>query len=358
MDTAQGGPFVKSFADVGRLIARGIDAPSVDRSWNTYQGGANGGFLLDQELIAGIWDKARAIDGPLARCLFLSTTKSSANWPAFRESSRAPGSRLGGMIAKWQGRTDDHPLDPFASQPNSFVNVFRPRRVSVFSTPFSNDLLADAPLVERMLAYAAELEINYAVVDAMINGEGGYRPLGVLKAPCTITVSRNGAGVIASTDVDAMWSRMWGFCRRNAVWICNDDTLLKVDQAATTLGWPSATYLPQGVAGNAFPLLKGRPVLPVEQCPVLGASGDLILGDWSQYAVVARTVDSTGAPDVAVSYGGVGDFIEQRSSDQLYFDTDSSVFRFKLRIDGQPLWPKPVTIADGSQTASPFVVLS
>jgi hypothetical protein len=62
-------------------------------------------------------------------------------------------------------------------------------------------------------------------------------------------------------------------------------------------------------------------------------------------------------PDLTVSYGGVGAFVERTSSDQFFFDTDSSVFRFKLRIDGQPLWKSPVAIADGSQTAGPFVVL-
>lgn len=356
MNTAQGGPVYRSFADVSAQIA--YPSLSVERTLDTYQGGANGGFLLDQELIAGIWDKARAIDGPLARCLFLTTTKNSASWPLLGESSRVSGSRLGGMIARWQGQTDDQSLTTFASQPTAATNVFRPRRVLVYSQPFSNDLLADAPLAARMLEYAAQLEIHYAVVDAMITGDGATRPLGVLNAPSTITLaSRGGAGSISSTDIDGMWSRLWGFCRRNAVWICNDDTLLKVDQAATAGGWPSATYLPQGVAGNPFPLIKGRPVLPVEQCPVLGDSGDLIVGDWSQYGLMARTVDSNGMPDMAVSYGAVSAFVEQSSSDQFYFDTDSSVFRFKLRIDGQPLWTSAVTIADGSQTAGPFVVL-
>lgn len=358
MNTAQCGHVVSTFAEMGRLIAGAASGQVVDRSWDTYQGGANGGFLLDQELIAGVWDKARAIDGPLARCLFLTTTKNSATWPAFRETSRASGSRLGGMTARWQGRTDDQSLDAFASRPALNANVFRPRRVLIFSEPFSNDLLADAPLVERMMEYAARLEINYAVVDSMINGDGATRPQGVLGAPSTITLgSRASAGTIGAADVDGMWSRLWGFCRRNAVWICNDDTLLKIDQAATTSGWPPNMYMPQGYGGNPFPLLKGRPLLPVEQCAPLGASGDLILGDWSQYALVARIVDSTGAPDLTVSYGGVGAFIEQTSSDQFYFDTDSYVFRFKLRIDGQTLWRSPVLIADGSQTAGPFVVL-
>jgi HK97 family phage major capsid protein len=359
MSTAQSGTdFVRSFGEVSRSIAGLPPLDGVARAWNTYGGGPNGGFLLDAELIASVWDKARAVDGPLSRCLFLPTTKHKAAWPAFDESSRANGSRFGGMRAKWRGTTDDASLSASASQPAIATVDFVPKRFPVFSAPFSRDLLQDAPIVERMLEYAAVQEIRYAVVDAMINGLGVTHPLGVVNAKSTIAVPRATPGAISQADVDNAWSRMWGFCRRNAVWICNDDTLLKVDQAATTLGWPAATYLPQGVAGNPYPLLKGRPLLPVEQCPVLGATGDLILGDWSQYAVVARTVDHDGRPDMELSFGSLETFVEQQSSDQFLFDTDSIVWRFKIRIDGRPLWKQPVTIADGSQTAAPFVVVA
>lgn len=359
MSTAQSGTdAARSFGDISRSIAGLPPIEGVSRALDTYGGGANGGFFLDSELFASVWDKARAIDGPLARCLFLPTTKHQAFWPAFDESSRVAGSRFGGIKAKWQGTTDDKSATPDAGQPAVAMVNFTPRRVLVFSSPFSRDLLQDAPIVERMLSYAADQEIRYAVVDAMINGQGITHPLGVINAPSTISVTRGGgAGTVASTDIDAMWSRLWPYCRRNAVWMCNDDALLKVDQAATTLGWPSNLYMPQGAYGNPYPLLKGRPLLPVEQCPALGSPGDLIVGDWSQYALVARTVDGDGQPDMMLSYGSVSSFTERRSSDEFMFDTDSVVFRYKLRIDGRPLWKQPLTIADGSQTAGPFVVL-
>jgi HK97 family phage major capsid protein len=356
MNTAQGGEIVNSFAEVVRSIAGASDLGGVERAWNTYGGGPNGGFLLSTELAQAIWDKARALDGPLSRCLFFQTSSHQFNLPTFDESSRVAGSRFGGLRAKWQGTTDDKSMAPNASQPAVAGVNFVPRRVTVFSQPFSRDLLADAPIVEGMLSYAANQEIRYEVVDAMINGDGTVKPLGVIKAPCTIPITRGGANAIAPADIDAMWSRMWGFCRRNAVWMCSDDTLLKLDQAATTSGWQPNLYTSQGVAGSPNALLKGRPVLPVEQCPALGSLGDLILADWSQYALVARSI-ADGSPDMSLSYGLTESFVERTSSDQFYFDTDSVAFRFKLRIDGRPLWKQAVTIADGSQTASPFVVL-
>jgi HK97 family phage major capsid protein len=358
MSTALSGiDAVRSFGDISRSIA-GLPVEGVARNWNTYSGGAVGGFLLDKELIGGIWDKARAVDGPLARCLFLTTSKHEAEWPGFDETSRATGSRLGGIQGRWQGTTDDQSMASNASKPKANLTKFVPRRFLVFSEPFSRNLLSDAPLAERMLDYAASQETRYEVVNAMINGQGMTHPLGVIKAKSTITVSRATPNSISQADVDAAWSRLWGFSRRNAVWICNDDTLLKLDAAATTTGWPANLYMPMGMYGNPYPLLKGRPVLPVEQCPALGTTGDLILGDWSQYALVVRTVDENGQPDMTLEYGSPDAFIEKRSSEQFMFDTDSAVFRFKIRVDGRPLWQNPVIIADGSQTAGPFVVIA
>jgi hypothetical protein len=265
-----------------------------------------------------------------------------------------------------------------------------PKRLLIFSTPFSRDLLDDAEATAGMLEYAAGQEINFSVVDAMINGQGITHPLGVIKAPSTITVARATPSTISQADIDNAWSRLWPYCRRNAIWICSDDTLLKIDAAATTLGWPAATYLPQGVGGNSFPLLKGRPLLPVKQCPALGTTGDLILGDWSQYGLVVRRAgvsnaapseatvfvpnapqrrpDGTTIPDSPEINATVFDFmggvplstsaVESTSSEHFYFATDSVAARYKLRADGAPLWKQPVTLANGSQTAGPFVVIA
>ncbi len=48
---------------------------------------------------------------------------------------------------------------------------------------------------------------------------------------------------------------------------------------------------------------------------------------------------------------------EGASTEHLRFDTDEVVFRFKIRVDGKPMWLRPVQIANGSQTASPFIAL-
>ena len=84
----------------------------------------------------------------------------------------------------------------------------------------------------------------------------------------------------------------------------------------------------------------GRPIVPLEQCSSLGAVGDIILGDMSQYLLIDK--------------GG----INSASSIHVRFLYDESVFRFIYRVDGQPIWNKPITPYKGSNTLSPFVTLA
>lgn len=338
---------------VGEPVERPF-AAAVSRALNTTSTGPNGGYLLSTELARFVWDKAREYDGPLARCLFLTTSRNQFDLPVFSETSRAAGSRWGGIRAYWEG-DDDADLTPYLSDPSVALAAFNPERVIAY-TQVSNDLLADSDLAESALSYAASSDIRYAVQDAMINGSGIKRPLGVINAPSTITATRAGANAIAANDVTNMWSRLYGPCRRNAIWLANDDSMVKIDQAAETGGWLSNVYLPQGMYGNPFPLLKGRPLIPCEQCPPLGQPGDLILGDWSQYALASRSLD--GSPEIGMATGSLASVIEARSSVHKYFSTDQAAILWKLRIDGKPLWLKPMTIADGAQACGPFCILS
>jgi HK97 family phage major capsid protein len=66
-----------------------------------------------------------------------------------------------------------------------------------------------------------------------------------------------------------------------------------------------------------YALLKGRPVLTVEQCPALGTAGDLVLADLSKYIIV------DGGLNAMLSF-------------HVLFDSDGVSFRFTMRVDGKP----------------------
>lgn len=362
--THKGRPVVrdwKEFAHLatGQHLQGSKDTPEYERAWNTYSGGASGGYLLDMELMNKVWDKARIIDGPLSRCEVYRTSKHAMWLPEFSESSRVTGSRWGGIRAYFKGQKDDSTMT--ASQPSLGRVDFDLQDVYVYSGPFSRDLFDDAPLVESMMNYAAHQEIRYAITDAMFNGNGMGSPLGVLNAPSSIQVTRNTGSAIKYQDIDTMWSRLWGFCKRNAVWHCTDSVIDELDAVFSgTSNWPENIYTPVGKANNALPLIKGRPVLVVEQTAKVGSKGDLVLADWSQYGLCVRVpAANSDAPTMEVAYGDPGMLVEHTFSDQKYFDTDSVVFRYKARLDGKPMWNQSVTLADGSgQVQGPFVILN
>ena len=135
-----------------------------------------------------------------------------------------------------------------------------------------------------------------------------------------------------------MWSRCWGRSRANAVWYVNQE----IEPLLYTLKIGDVpVYLPAGgLSEKPYATLFGRPIVPLEQCSALGAVGDIILGDMSQYLLIDK--------------GG----INSASSIHVRFLYDESVFRFIYRVDGQPIWNKPITPYKGSNTLSPFVTLA
>ncbi len=93
-------------------------------------------------------------------------------------------------------------------------------------------------------------------------------------------------------------------------------------------------YFPQGTGGNPYALVKGRPVVVAEQSPLLGALGDILLADLSQYAIVLAALKA----DLSL---------------HLRFDVDEGVFAFVWRGMGMPAWSSPVTPFNGGAPALP-----
>ena len=84
----------------------------------------------------------------------------------------------------------------------------------------------------------------------------------------------------------------------------------------------------------------GKPVIPIEQCQALGTAGDIILADMSQYVFAYRELQTA-------------------MSIHVYFTTDRSLFRFVMRVDGQPKLASAITPYKGgsSNSLSDFVTL-
>lgn len=175
-----------------------------------------------------------------------------------------------------------------------------------------------------MISNAFVSEFGFLLDDAIINGTGAGQPLGILNGGSLVTVSKESGQksvTILAENVIKMWSRLLAGSEQSAVWLANKNTppqLLTMSLAVGTGGIP--LYQPANqLAGQPYQTLFGRPVLFIEQAATLGTVDDLILADFQNRYILAEK-------------GG----IQSDMSIHVRFQYDESVFRFVLRVDGQP----------------------
>jgi len=305
--------------------------------------GSDGGFLVPTDFVMNVWQ--RSIEAPenlLNRADVYPISGNRMVLNADAETSRKDGSRHGGVEGKWL----DEGTEKTATHPEICrleLNLHK-LAILVYAT---DELLEDSAVaLDTYVNKKASDEITFKVSDSLIRGTGAGMPLGVLNAPCLISVAAQpgqAAATIVAENVSDMWSRMWGPSRRNAVWLINQDIEPELDNMTINVGTGGVpVYLPAGgYSASPYSTLKGRPVIPVEWCSTLGTVGDIILCDWSQYVAATKTSGIQAAVSMHVRF--------------IY---DESTFRFVMRIDGQPWWQLPLTPYQGTTTLSPFVALA
>jgi len=306
--------------------------------------GSQGGYLIPPEFSTQIWDGLNAMpDNLMQYCDVYPVTGSSLTFPANAETSRATGSRYGGIRAYWLAE---------AAQMTQSMPTFRQMKlephklgVLVYAT---DELMSNATALDTYIRRAAGEEIMWLVNDSIISGSGTGMPLGVLNSSCLITVLKESsqlADTFQLENVNKMYGRMHARARNGARWFINQDVepaLEGLNAVVGTGGLPVYIASPTGfpnVAEAPQNRLKGRPVQPIEYCKTLGDKGDVIFANLSYYAVGIR--------------GG----INEAMSIHLRFDYDEVAFRFLFSVDGQPWLQQPLTPAYSALTLSPFVTL-
>jgi HK97 family phage major capsid protein len=211
----------------------------------------------------------------------------------------------------------------------------------------TDELLDDASALEGVIRSSFASEFGFLLDDAIINGLGTGQPLGILNAGCLVSVSKETgqkASTIVAENVINMYSRLFASSRGNAVWLINQNIepqLFQMSLAIGTGGIP--IYMPAGgLSGLPYGTLFGRPVLAIEQAASLGTVGDIIFADLAGGYILAEK-------------GGVKSDV----SIHMRFDYDESVFRFVMRVDGQPVRATALTPYKGAtSTQSHFVALA
>jgi HK97 family phage major capsid protein len=346
------GPF-KSFGEqllaIVKSSARGA---TIDNRLIAVQNasGANesvpseGGFLVQQdfssEIIKNIFETGQI--AALCRRVGISQNSNSIKFNGIDESSRADGSRWGGVQAYWA----DEAATVTATKPKfRKMELTLSKLMALYYA--TDELLQDASAMDSILTQAFTDELRFKLDDAIFRGDGAGKPLGILKAGCLVTQAKeNGqaADTVVFENVLNMWSRLLASSRANAVWLINQEIepqLYGMYLAIGTGGVP--VYLPaNGISGSQYATLFGRPVIPVEHASALGDVGDIVLADMSKYLLADK--------------GGMN----FASSMHVQFIYDEMTFRVTYRVDGQPLFDKAITPYKGtaSRTLSPFVALA
>ncbi len=317
-----------------RLIRAPTGAGEIDPS--------AGGFLVQTDFATAVFMRSYEMGEILARVekLSLSTTANSIKIPAVDETSRATGSRWGGVQSYWVGEG----VTPTNTKPKfRLIELDLKKLMSLMYV--TDELLADQSVLTSIAGKAFSEEIMFMTEDAIFEGSGSGQPLGIMNAPCKVTVpteTGQPTKTIVYENVLKMWSRMWARSRQNAVWFINQDNepqLYALSQVIGTAGVP--VYLPaNGISGRPYGTLFGRDVIPLEYNNTLGTEGDIVLADYSQYVLADK--------------GG----IQAASSMHVAFLTDEMVFRITYRVDGEPIWNAPLTPFKGTNTLSPFITLA
>ena len=298
---------------------------------------SDGGFLVQQDFVTELLKRTyeTGILASRAKKIPISTNANGMKINAVDEDSRANGSRWGGVQTYWEGEADELT----GSKPK-----FRQLELSLKKLTglcyATDELLQDAAALEAVIRQAFAEEFGFKIDDAILDGSGEGEPLGILKSGAIVKVEKekDQTDILTVENLIKMWNRLWARSRANAVWYINQE--LEPYLYTLKLG-DKPVYIPAGgLSEKPYGTLFGRPVIPLEQCSAAGDIGDIVLADIGQYLLIDK--------------GGV----KAASSIHVRFLYDESVFRFIYRVDGKPIWNKPLTPYKGSSSVSPFVTLA
>ena len=298
---------------------------------------SDGGFLVQQDFVSELLKRTyeTGILASKVKKIPISTSANGLKINAVDEDSRANGSRFGGVQTYWEGEADKLA----GTKPKFRVLELSLKKLTGLCYA-TDELLQDTAALESVIRQAFAEEFGFKIDDAILTGTGAGEPLGILNSSSLVTVAKesNQAEKITVENLIKMWNRVWSRSRNNAVWFINQEIepYLYTLKIGTT-----PVYVPAGgLSEKPYGTLFGRPVIPLEHCSALGEVGDIILADLNQYLLIDK--------------GG----INAQSSIHVRFLYDENVFRFIYRVDGQPIWNKPLTPYKGTVTQSPFVALA
>ena len=302
----------------------------------------DGGYLVQTQYVDELMKKVYQTGVLAGKCrkFKIGPNANSLKIPGIDETSRADGSRWGGIRAYWQ----EEASEKTKSAPKfRVINLQLNKLVGLCYA--TDELVQDTTALASLINETFAKEFAFKIDDAIINGTGVGQPLGLLNCNALVAVAKE-TGQAATTflaeNVEKMYARMWGPSLGNSTWYINQDVwpaIFQLHHAVGTAGVP--LFVPAGgINKSPNGTLLGRPIQPIEHCQTLGTKGDVYFADLSEYLLADK--------------GG----LEGASSIHVRFIYDELTLRFVYRLDGQPAWSAALTPYKGSNTQSPYIALA
>jgi HK97 family phage major capsid protein len=304
--------------------------------------GSDGGFLVGTDISSELMKQTYETGVLASRCsrTGISATSNGLRMNGIDETSRVDGSQWGGVVGYWESEA----AEKTASKPK-FRRIELNLQKLIGLLYSTDELLQDAAALESIIMEAFPNVFGFKLDEAIIRGTGAGQPKGILATGPKVAVAKETgqkAKTITAVNIEAMYARMWSRGLSNSAWFVNQDCWPAIFQLHHVVGTGGVSmFIPAGGISQApFGTLLGRPIVPIEQAATLGTEGDIMLCDFSQYKLIDK--------------GG----IQTDSSIHVRFIYDESVFRFVMRVDGQPMWATALTPAQGTNKVSPFITLA
>jgi len=302
--------------------------------------GVDGGFLVDKEFRTDLMDAMKE-ESQVAKDINMIPIGAASNglkWVDIEETSRADGYRHGGALTYWVSEAET------ATASKIKVNKTEIELEKLLGFWYAtSELLSDATAMEAMARMEFANAMSFVVDDAIINGNGVGKPLGILNSGALITVAKEpnqAAGTIVYKNIQKMWNVMSAKSRSRAVWYINQEVEPQLESMTMVAG-TGEVLSPLAKEFIEKRTLYSRPVVAIEQASKLGDKGDIILADPKSYI----GIDKNGMQaDVSL---------------HVKFLYDESCFRFIYRFNGAPRKSNSVaSYKNANFKTSPFVTLA
>ncbi len=288
---------------------------------------SDGGFAVPEPLVAEMLNAALEDEIVRPRADVVPMTSSTRKVWGF-DASDSSSKLYGGFAGQWTGEGNEITVET----PKLRMNELKANKLAVL-VEISNELFDDA------IGYSAQLEaamikaISWYMDYGFLRGSGAGAPKGVLSDSALIAVDKvatqAGATIVFANLAD-MENRLHPASVNNAIFVAAPGTRAQLLQLTIPVGTAGGSWVPVLEGGPGKYTLLKRPCIFSEKLPQLGAQGDILLADFSQYSIGLRkemSLDKSG-------HAG--------------FTRDTSHFRAILRGDGMGKWSSAYTPKAGA----------